>query len=174
MVLNQQLNNHRILKRLVKALIRLRVCSDWSEALLVAHTTLFKILCTGSFILKRKRELVALLLLSYGCLVTVNALWLFLTVPWVGLWYEILVFPDHTHSPFFYRHNVEHSIKIPSQLFSMSKLRIKILRSGWLLECQCCTSSKLKFYEHAVFHKFRNTHQRFLCTVDLMEDCTLI
>ena len=36
-------------------------------------------------ILKRKRELVALLLLSYGCLVIVNVLWLFLTVPWVGL-----------------------------------------------------------------------------------------
>ena len=36
-------------------------------------------------ILKRKRELVALLLLSYGCLVTVYVLWLFLTVAWVGL-----------------------------------------------------------------------------------------
>ena len=32
-------------------------------------------------ILARKRELVALLLLSFGCLVTVNYLWLFLTVP---------------------------------------------------------------------------------------------
>ena len=31
-------------------------------------------------ILARKRELVALLLLSFGCLVTENALWLFLTV----------------------------------------------------------------------------------------------
>ena len=29
----------------------------------------------------RKRELVNLLLLSFGCLVTVNALWTFLTVP---------------------------------------------------------------------------------------------
>ena len=39
----------------------------------------------------------ALLLLSYGCLVTVNALWLCLTVPWIGLQYVIVVFPDHTH-----------------------------------------------------------------------------
>ena len=48
-------------------------------------------------ILKSKRELVALLLLSYGCLVTVNLLRLFLTVPWVGLGCVIVVFPVHTH-----------------------------------------------------------------------------
>ena len=50
-----------------------------------------------SIILQRKREQVALLLLCYGCLVTVNVLWLFLTVPWVGLQCIIVVFPDHTH-----------------------------------------------------------------------------
>ena len=58
------------------------------------------LLCTISsfaIILKRKRELVVLLLLSYGCLVTVNVLWLFLTVPWVGLQCLVVVFPDHTH-----------------------------------------------------------------------------
>ena len=44
-------NNHRILKRLAKALIRLHVCAGWSEALLVAHTTLLEISCTGSIIL---------------------------------------------------------------------------------------------------------------------------
>ena len=47
--------------------------------------------------LKRKRELVALLLFSYGCLVTVNVLWLFRTVPWVGLQCVIVVFPNHIH-----------------------------------------------------------------------------
>ena len=31
-----------------------------------------------------KRKLVALLLLSYRCGVTINVLWLFLTVPWMG------------------------------------------------------------------------------------------
>ena len=46
---------------------------------------------------KSKRELVALLLLSFGYLVTVNVLWLFLAVPWVGLQCVIVVFPDHTH-----------------------------------------------------------------------------
>ena len=44
-----------------------------------------------------KRELVALLLLSYGCLVTVYVLWPFFTVPWVGLQCVIVFFPDHTH-----------------------------------------------------------------------------
>ena len=50
-----------------------------------------------AIILKRKRKLVALLLLSYRCIVSINFLWLFLTVPWVGLQYLIVVFPDHTY-----------------------------------------------------------------------------
>ena len=50
-----------------------------------------------AIILKRKRELVALLLLSYGYLVTVNVQWLFLVMLWVGLEFMIFVFPDHTH-----------------------------------------------------------------------------
>ena len=44
-------------------------------------------------ILMRKRELVALLLLPFGCLVTENALQLFLTV----LLVVTVVVPDHTH-----------------------------------------------------------------------------
>ena len=61
------------------------------------------LLCVNSsfaIILKRKRELVALLLLSYRYIVTINVLWLFLTVPWLGLQCVIVVFPDHTHLPF--------------------------------------------------------------------------
>ena len=60
----------------------------------------YALLCVHSsfaIILKRKRKLVALLLLSYRCFVTIYVLWLFLTVPWVGLQYVIVVFPDHTH-----------------------------------------------------------------------------
>ena len=49
------------------------------------------------FLLMSKRELVALLKLSSWCLVTVSVLWLFLTVPWVGLQLVIVGFPDHTH-----------------------------------------------------------------------------
>ena len=43
------------------------------------------VLSSFAIILKRKREMVALLLLSNRCLVTVNVLWLFLKVLWVGL-----------------------------------------------------------------------------------------
>ena len=42
-----------------------------------------------------KRELVALLSLSSWCLVMV--VWLFLAVPWVCLWFVIVIFSDHTH-----------------------------------------------------------------------------
>ena len=57
----------------------------------------YALLCVHSsfaIILKRKRKLVAL---SYRCIVTINVLWLFLTVPWVDLQCVIVVFPDHTH-----------------------------------------------------------------------------
>ena len=47
--------------------------------------------------LRRKIELVVLLLLSFSFLATVNHLWFFLTVPLVGLQCVIVVFPDHTY-----------------------------------------------------------------------------
>ena len=68
----------------------------------------YALLCVHSsfaIILKRKRKLVALLLLSYRCIVTINVLWLIFTVPWVGLQYVIVVFPDYTHLLFVqFRH----------------------------------------------------------------------
>ena len=66
---------------------------------------LLGVLSSFAIILKRKRELFALLLLSYGCLVTVNVLRPLLTVPWVGLRCVIVVFPDHTHLHFNYTNN---------------------------------------------------------------------
>ena len=41
------LNSHRIFKRQAKALVRLRICAGWSEAMLVTHTTLLEISCHG-------------------------------------------------------------------------------------------------------------------------------
>ena len=49
---------------------------------------------------ERKRKLIALLLLSYRCIATINVLWFFLAVPWVGLQYVVVVFPGHTHLRF--------------------------------------------------------------------------
>ena len=64
----------------------------------------YALLCVHSscaFISKRKRKLVALLLLSYRCIVTMDVLLLFLTVPWVGRRCVIVVFSDHTHLLFY-------------------------------------------------------------------------
>ena len=60
----------------------------------------YALICVYSsfaILLNRMRKLVALLLLSNICIVTINVLWLFITVPWVGPQYVIVVFPDHTH-----------------------------------------------------------------------------
>ena len=59
----------------------------------------YALLCVHSsfaIILKRKRKRVALPLLSYRCIVTLNVLWHFLTVLWVSLQCVIVV-SDHTH-----------------------------------------------------------------------------
>ena len=55
------------------------------------------VLSNFTIILKRKRELAALLLLSNGCLVTVYVLLLFLTAPKVDIQSVTDVDPDHTH-----------------------------------------------------------------------------
>ena len=44
----------------------------------------------------------AFVVLPSECLVTVYVLWLFLTVPWVGLQCVIVVFPDHTYLLFLF------------------------------------------------------------------------
>ena len=49
------------------------------------------LLSSFAVILKRKRELVVLLLLSYGCLVTVNVLCLFVRVWMVGVCYLLFI-----------------------------------------------------------------------------------
>ena len=68
---------------------------------LCLHLFCCALLCVLSrfaIILKSKRELVVLLLLSYGCLVTVCSV----TLP-LGLRGVIVVFPDHT-CLLFYAH----------------------------------------------------------------------
>ena len=58
MISSQQLNTHIIFRRQAKALIRLRVCIGRSEALLVAHTKLSEISCTGSYDKKSQRLII--------------------------------------------------------------------------------------------------------------------
>ena len=50
-----------------------------------------------NYLEKRKRKLVALLFLPIRCIVTINILRLFLTVPWVGWQCAIVVCPYQTH-----------------------------------------------------------------------------
>ena len=76
-------------------LVRLLCLSLICYALLYIHSSF-------AIILRRKRKLVALLLLPCGCIVTVNVLRLLLAVSWVGLQCVIMVFPDHTHLFFLY------------------------------------------------------------------------
>ena len=60
----------------------------------------FRCVCTDAQNIKpvSHRQLVALLSLSSWCPVMV--VWLFLAVPWVCLWFVIVVFPDFTHLQF--------------------------------------------------------------------------
>ena len=74
-----------------------------------------------AIILKRKRKLVALLLLSYISIVAINVLWLFLAVPWVGLQCVIVVFPDHIHLLFALIHIDRKCFKDWSQSSSNTK-----------------------------------------------------
>ena len=50
-----------------------------------------------------KRELVALLNLSFWCLVMGEQL--FLAVPWGCLRFMVVVFPDHSHLQFLFRND---------------------------------------------------------------------
>ena len=63
---------------------------------LLVGSLCLSMLCSVLFwfiiIMKRKKKLVALLVLPNRCLVTVNVLRLFLTVPWVGLQCVIVYF----------------------------------------------------------------------------------
>ena len=71
------------------------ICSMFCCALLC-------VLSGFAVILVRRGWLVALLCLSFWCLVAVVVLWLFLKVPWGGLQCVSEVFPNHTHLLFIY------------------------------------------------------------------------
>ena len=71
----------------------------------------YALLCVRSSFavtLKRKRKLFALLLLSYRYIITINVLRFFLTVPWAGLQYAFVVFPDLITYFLFFLHMMLH------------------------------------------------------------------
>ena len=90
----------------------------------------YALLCVHSsfaIILNRTRKLVALLLLSYRCIVSINVLWLFLTVLWVGLQCVIVVFPDHTHV--FYYDRALNLILLQELVYDVTKGPQTVLRT---------------------------------------------
>ena len=70
--------------------------------------TLLYVNSSIAIILMGKRELVALLNLSSWCLVMVERL--FLAVPQGCLRFVIVVFPDHTHLPFYIANKCQQSL----------------------------------------------------------------
>ena len=85
--------------------------------------TLLYIPSNFAIILMGKRELVALLSLSYWCLLIV--VWLFFVVPWVCL--QFVVFPDHTHY-FSYR-----QVHVKFKDFSRTSKRLSCCFKDWKL-----------------------------------------
>ena len=83
-------------------------CCCWFIVLYTSHCllgfcvwSLILVCITFSFLVMQLlwpgRELFALLSLSSWCLITVHVLWLLCTVPWAGLQYVIVVFPNFPH-----------------------------------------------------------------------------
>ena len=77
----------------IKHFVLPNVC--WSPVFIFVLLCILCVHSSFAIILKRKRKLASLLLLSYRCIVTIDVLWLFLTVLWVSLWCGVI--PDHTH-----------------------------------------------------------------------------
>ena len=76
-----------------------------------------------------KRELAALLSLSFRCLVMV--VWLFLAVLWICLRFVVVVFRDHTH--FFTELKLNHTWTMFNKAHSIicRVTKTRITRHGW-------------------------------------------
>ena len=84
--------------------------------------TLLYVYSSFVIILIGKRELVAFLGLSYWYIVI--AVLLFLVVPWVCLWFVIMVFPGQTHLLFFvcFIYMQSQNVKSTSVLINMKRV----------------------------------------------------
>ena len=122
------------------------VCLCFCYALICFHSS-FAVLCIHSsfaIILKRKRKLVAFIVLSYLCSVTINRLWPFLTVPWVGL--RCVVLPDHTHLRFAELvkiHTTLEPYRIFGSNFAYLFILIMSIHPGMLNSDEVCRASFL-------------------------------
>ena len=90
-------------------------CSMVCCMLLYVHSSI-------AIILMGKRELIVLLNLSSWCLVIVERL--FLAVPWVCMWFVIVVFPDHTHLLFLFLKVVMLHINFLNEMYDNTKANV--------------------------------------------------
>ena len=127
-------------------------CSMFCCTLLYVHSSI-------AIILMGKRELVALLNLSYWCLVMVERL--FLTVPWGCLRFVIVVFPDYTHLLFLSR-----TISAKNLVDRVSQSLINIRERQWteavlqLAELRTQRASKPFFGRKEYLDRFLSIQQR--------------
>ena len=99
--------------------------------------------------------MVALQVLSYRCIVTINVLWLFLTVPWVGLQCVIVVIPEHPHLLSDSQRDTNHGLSVPvkrRQFYERlprtpSEARFLHFKLKKMIEYTCHISSHYKRYE---------------------------
>ena len=90
-------------------------CSMFYCTLLYVHSSI-------AIILMGKRELIALLNLSFWCLVMVERL--FLAVPRGCLQFVIVVFPDHTHLLFTVSKQVNMAMKCNNQRSTLTTVQV--------------------------------------------------
>ena len=99
-------------------------CSMFCCAFFLSFLVLYNV-CPFAIILMRKRELVALLSLSFWCLVIV--VWLFPMMPWVCLQFVMVLFPDHTH---YFGVHVQRMLKLRN-VYTLAKILNKSVKGNW-------------------------------------------
>ena len=77
-----------------------------------------------------------MLSLSYGCLVTVNILQLFLTVPWVGLRCVIVVCSDHTNLIILSSYEQDVGLMVLDRLLTLSLSQLESISDAFSTHIQ--------------------------------------
>ena len=112
------------------------VCGGSVFVFVLVCIALLYVLSSFAIILTRKRELVVLLLLSFGCLITVNVLWLFLTVPWVGLQFVSVVFSDHYHLLLVLNPEKTETLDLTFRILTLPRHVFRLWVRAWNLLCK--------------------------------------
>ena len=83
-------------------------------------------------------------------MITINVLWLSLMMPWVGLQYVIVVFPDHTHL-LFIRHFYKIKSYLKTEINIRKRCRKNVLKIRYL-DSMICIAIKLRI-RHIIYYQ---------------------